>query len=158
MLQTYVFVFSIKYMNKYEFIKKNGYSYDPITGNITSRFGNVLVGGRNGYIDIQCKGIRVLAHQYAWYVVYGENIDMIDHINRNRKDNRIVNLRRANSSINQQNKKCKGYSYHKRIKKWSVNISLNYKKIHIGYFLTEVEAENAYLEAKKKYHLYHLRS
>jgi len=77
----------------------------------------------------------------------------IDHINRNRLDNRQCNLRLANVSQNganrkKQNKqassKHKGVSWHKRQKKWIARIYLNKKCKHLGYFKDETDAAKAY--------------
>lgn len=78
----------------------------------------------------------------------------IDHINGNRLDNRKQNLRIVTNQENQWNQtKAKGYHWKKSRKKWEVQISLNNKDIYIGLYNTEEDARNAYLEAKKKYHI-----
>jgi hypothetical protein len=93
------------------------------------------------------------AHHYAWFMSYG-NVDFVelDHINRNRSDNRIVNLRIGNRALQSQNRNAKGYGFHKASNKWSPQIQLNGKKIYLGLYETEEEALNVYLRAKEKYH------
>jgi hypothetical protein len=77
----------------------------------------------------------------------------LDHINGNKIDNRICNLRSISTQENQFNQiKAKGYSWHKRDKKWQARIKINQKQIHLGLFEKEEDARAAYLEAKEKYH------
>ena len=61
------------------------------------------------------------------------------------------NLRIVSHQENQFNKNAKRYT--KQGKKFQAHICLNYKQIRLGYFDNEEEARNAYLEAKKIYHI-----
>jgi hypothetical protein len=78
--------------------------------------------------------------------------DEIDHIDRNRLNNNISNLRIANRQLNSRNtnkrKGCssnyKGVSYYKSRCKWIAKITINYKGHHLGCFQTEAEAGIAY--------------
>jgi len=74
---------------------------------INARQAGNVSGGNNcdGYLIIHINRIQYLAHRLAWLYVYGEfPILSIDHINQNRKDNRIENLRDVTLSANQKNK------------------------------------------------------
>lgn len=75
----------------------------------------------------------------------------VDHINHNGLDNRKGNLRVCNRSQNARNLKvpAKGYSWHIRAKKWIARIRVNGKLHHLGYYLDEVDAEKAYLNARE---------
>ena len=90
----------------------------------------------------------------TWDIEYGSNDNSIDHINGHTDDNQIANLRNV---TNQQNKwnhtKAKGYCWNKASKKWVAYIKLNNKRLHLGLFDVEADARNAYLEAKKIYHI-----
>jgi G3E family GTPase len=78
----------------------------------------------------------------------------IDHIDRNPLNNNIENLRVVTNQENHFNQtRTKGYYWFKRDKKWRAQIQLNGKKKHLGIFDKEIDARNAYLEAKKKYHI-----
>lgn len=104
-------------------------------------------------------------HHLAWLYCYGifpQN--ELDHINGNKHDNRICNLRNADRYINMQNevrprKNSKsgilGVTFRSDRNKWIASIHINGrsgKRLHLGQFDTAEEAQNVYLEAKRKYH------
>jgi hypothetical protein len=139
---------------------EKGFTYDELTGKIYSRFGREITNKNDGYIRIQLqinkKRYNLAAHQFAYYYKYGKVVECIDHINRIKDDNRIENLREVTEQENMFNSESKGYTYGNC--KWSKNkfksyIKVDYKQIHLGYFNTEQEARQAYLEAKEKYHI-----
>ena len=147
------------------------YTYNPNDGlfyrNITSNFrwkkGQVAgTDSGHGYIKINIDGKQNYAHRLAWMYFYGEiPNETIDHINGNRADNRIENLRLLKKEENNQNfvsKKNKsglqGVSWSKDRKKWIAQISINNKTKRIGRFATKEAAFEAYLSAKNKHHPY----
>ena len=79
--------------------------------------------------------------------------EYVDHINGDKTDNRRENLRLANKSQNGANRsKQKGCSseykgVYKPTKKWRATIMVNGKRIHLGYFIDEMDAASAYDEA-----------
>ena len=83
------------------------------------------------------------------------NCKEIDHINRDKLDNRLNNLRWANRSQNNANKGKKqnttstfiGVSFYKPSNKWLSQIQIDKKKKHLGLFKTEIEA----YEFRQKY-------
>lgn len=85
---------------------------------------------------------------------------VIDHINRNRLDNRRCNLRFVTQEVNtlnrsvQSNNKCgvKGVSKHKGTGLWEAIITVKGKQYHLGLHKTIQEAEKARKEAEEKYH------
>ncbi len=103
-------------------------------------------------IEINGKYYQLKGHQFAYYMKYGKIVDCIDHINGIKDDNRICNLREVTKQQNCFNTKAKGYTFAKERNKFKAQIRLNYKLINIGYFNTEEEARQAYLDAKKIYH------
>lgn len=97
---------------------------------------------------------------YCWH--YGEipNDYLIDHIDGDKSNNRIENLRIATKSQNQQNRKAyknnklgiKGVSWNHNHKKYHVHITINNKIISLGSHSTLEEAIQARKEGEKKYH------
>lgn len=96
------------------------------------------------------KPLNLYGHQYAWYVMYGECIPMIDHINRIKTDNRKINLRKADRQLNSLNRDSKGASFDKSSGKWMSQIMINGKNISLGRFKTESEAMTVYQTKKKE--------
>lgn len=84
----------------------------------------------------------------------------IDHINRNGLDNRRENLRIVTHSDNMKNMRrhsdsksqFKGVHLFKSTGKWQAQISNNGKRIHLGYFHSEIDAAKEYDRAAIKLH------
>ena len=114
-----------------------------------------------GYRQIMVDGVRYAGHRLVWLLHHGCFPEHeIDHINGDRDDNRISNLREATKSENQQNiggsrKHSKtglvGASYHAG-NRWKAQIRVNGKKYHLGLFSSPEEAHLAYLRAKAEMH------
>lgn len=143
--------------------------YDPITGFFTwtsngthgVKKGDIAgCKNKNGYIVLSIAGRKMLAHRVAWLFSNGEfPVGNLDHINRNKSDNRISNLREATYAQNAQNRTknvCnksgyKGVIWHKRDKKWQASITVNKKCIHLGYYSSVEEANEAYIKSSVTY-------
>lgn len=96
------------------------------------------------------------------YILPKINEKDIDHINKNKLDNRKENLRYATRSENMFNvgirkNNTSGFNgvfyfkFGKRIKRWKAQLKINYQSIHLGYFLTKEEAGMAYEIAFNEY-------
>ncbi len=96
-----------------------------------------------------------LVHRLVWEAHNGEVPEgfVIDHINRNKLDNRLENLRIITFTQNLWNQDVKGYCWFAPAKKWMGTITANRNRIHLGYFNTEEEAAEAYKKAKEVYHV-----
>jgi hypothetical protein len=108
-----------------------------------------------GYLHLNLDRRFLLCHRVVWAILKREDpLELqIDHINENKQDNKIANLRKVTNRQNKCNQKgAKGYYFHKRHKKWDALINVNGKKKHLGYFDTEQQAREAYLRAKEKLH------
>jgi hypothetical protein len=108
----------------------------------------------DGYwkLGVMRKEYRV--HRVIYEMHHGpipEGMD-IDHIDRNRSNNRIENLRVVTRSQNIENKNTRGCYYQKERNKWSASIKVNGKRKFLGRYDTEQEAHQVYVEAKEKYH------
>ena len=146
-------------------------SYDKETGEfvwLKANSSRIKVGAKagslavSGYFEICYKKQRVLAHRLAWFFVYGSLPDgVIDHINGQRTDNRIVNLRCVNQIENTHNthkptrlsKSGIRGVYKNYVGSWIAQITAHGQKIHLGSFQTAEEAEKVYLGAKSRLHL-----
>lgn len=118
----------------------------------------------DGYIQIKIDRKMYLAHRLIWMWVYGSWPRMfLDHINMDKADNRIGNLRNCSRSQNgfnrgkQKNNSCgiKGvYKAENKYWKAQIYVSRKGKKklIYLGLFPTKEQAGMAYKEASKKYH------
>lgn len=133
--------------------------YDPETGTFTRiRKGvNPKVGSINswGYLLIRVDGRSYLAHRLAWLYVNGKfPSGQIDHVDRNKLNNRIDNLRDVNDSDNKQNREGKGWvRLDKNLARpYMAQIRTNGRDRHLGYFATPEEAHRAYLDAKAAEH------
>jgi hypothetical protein len=97
------------------------------------------------------------AHRVVWLLHHGDWPEHdIDHINRDRSDNRIENLRQATKQENCTNKAAKsgfkGVRFHEQTGKWQARIASNYREQHIGLFSSDVEAAKAYDEKARELH------
>ena len=117
---------------------------------------------RNGYLYMMVDGKNYAYHRLVWLHVHGKfPTHEIDHINGNRADNRIGNLRDVTRTQNMQNEvKVRknsssgfmGASFRKDRGTWVATIRVEGKAIRLGVFATPQEAEAAYVAAKRKFH------
>lgn len=139
-------------------------SYDPDTGIFRrlTKWGSQNIGdipgtqSPQGYWYIGVDGQAHPAHRLAWLYVHGNWPDGdIDHINRNRLDNQLVNLRVTTRSTNLHNSPSRGESGIKGVsmispsrrkkskKLWQARIQVNNKEHDLGSFYTKEEAAAA---------------
>ena len=149
--------------------------YNPDTGNLTwqsrpesmfktnrawkswnTRYaGNAALStlGASGYLHGTIFGKSYSAHRVAWTIFYGRWPECeLDHINRDKLDNRIDNLRDVSKSQNMENVGISsrnksgvvGVHFYEQTKRWRAT----YKTEHLGYFLTKDEAVKARYEAE----------
>jgi hypothetical protein len=143
-------------------------SYNPETGKFTRV---KAVPGHNagaeagtikhqGYRVVGVGGQKIAAHRLAWFIACGSWPDGdIDHINGDRSDNRITNLRCVTRGVNLQNTR-KAHSdsasgvlgVTARGNKWRATIFADGRCRHLGLFDSIHDAHAAYLEAKRRLH------
>jgi hypothetical protein len=124
---------------------------------------NIGTIGHKGYSQVEIEGKKDRVHRVIWSYVNGPipNGMVIDHINGDKSDNRISNLRLATCSQNSQNRigpqansksKVKGVSFVPRLNKFEAAIQCNRKKVSVGFFESIDEANQAYCIAASKIH------
>ena len=115
---------------------------------------------RDGYLRVTCDYRSYQVHRVIWLVVYGEWPNgFIDHIDHNRTNNLICNLRVTtmlgngrNQSMHKDNSSgVNGVHWHIRDKTWNARIQVNGKGIHLGTFTTLDNASKARADADIKY-------
>jgi hypothetical protein len=116
----------------------------------------------SGYRQIKIDGHVYHAHRLAWLYVHGEwPQHLVDHIDGNRDNNVLANLRAATDAENSRNGPArkrgrqsgyKGVRWFAPARKWRARIVVDYKDIHLGLFDDPYEAHLAYREASKRYH------
>ena len=109
-----------------------------------------------GYLRVNIGGKRYLAHRIIWMMVHGEWPEEIDHINGNRADNRLCNLRAVNRQENMRNLACRsdntsghtGVSYSKRDDVFVAYITVDGHAKVIGRYATAEQAAEARAKAQ----------
>lgn len=138
-------------------------NYNPETGDLIwindtrwTRKGSIAGTMCLGYIKISINKIIIPAHRIAWAMTYKRwPFGEIDHINGDRSDNRICNLRESTHQQNCMNRAkarnnksgYKGVSWHYVGQKWQAHISIGGKGIYLGLFDNPQQAYEAYQKA-----------
>lgn len=144
---------------------KHVVTYNPETGQFfNNKCGKILGTFDAGYYKFQKLGVRLMNHQWAWFYIYGIIPDRdIDHINGDRSDNRISNLRVCDHKTNLQDIRERsrykksglklGVSFNPNAKRqYRAHLYINGKATALGSFMTEQEAHDAYVNEKRKHH------
>lgn len=140
-------------------------AYCPETGVFTSRRSGKQIGflvGAKGYVCIGVLGKKCNAHRLAWLLVNGAwPAGEIDHIDGDKTNNRIANLRDVCRDTNSQNQLrahkrnssgLLGVSVDKKRGKWISSIFMNGKKRFLGRFDAPELAHERYVEEKRRVH------
>ena len=115
---------------------------------------------KTGYRHVTWRGKIHKVHRLIFLLEYGYLPPEVDHINGDRQDNRIENLRPATRSENQCNRPAlasntsgyPGVSWHKKSKAWCVRVMKNGKTVVQQYFKDLELAGLVAIEARAKYH------
>ena len=142
--------------------------YNPDTGVFTWRVSNsnrVKIGDiagclhkNSGYTLIRVGDKLLRAHRIAFFIVNNETPNVIDHINGDRSDNRISNLRSCTSQQNgfnssKQINNTSGYrGVSKAGNKWRARIYIKNKETSLGHFDCPKEASRVYEEKARELH------
>ncbi len=120
------------------------------------------IASSHGYRVVNLKQRTYLQHRIVWLLYYGEwPSGLIDHINLDKLDNRVTNLRVVNYSQSNANRKTskrkgigslKGASFLRSKKIWRSSIKINGKTKNLGNYRTELEAHLVFCAAVKLRH------
>lgn len=138
------------------FYYQDGYLFNKIKRS-TNAMPNTKAGtqpNKSDYRRVSISNKIYLEHRIIWILLKGviPSELFIDHINQNKNDNKIENLRLCTRSENQYNRGSyknnksgyKGVSFNKALNKYSAQMRINDKKKHLGYFTTAELAKKAY--------------
>ena len=140
------------------------FHYDHDTGILYWRKPHLKLAGsagRRGYWRIMVNYRTYSRHRLVWAYFNGDpDQQIVDHINRDRLDDRIENLRLATESENRRSSRMyrtntsgfKGVTCEARTKKWKAYIYANNKRKHLGMFNSKLEAAAAYQRAALELH------
>lgn len=114
----------------------------------------------DGYRKVRFDQKEIRTHRIIFFIEHGFVPDVIDHINGNRLDNTITNLRACSKSQNGMNrgrqKNCSsgisGVCWNKAANKWQAYIKVNGRQIYLGVFLNKQEAAEAVSKARTELH------
>ena len=147
------------------------FKYEPETGMLirkvttgNNRFHAGTVAGcasPEGYLRVRIDKALYRVHRVCYLLAYGSLADdmQVDHINHDRADNRLANLRLVTNTQNGRNTKLPvtnttgviGVSYNKKYDKYYAHIHIKGKNIYLGQYDTLEEAAAARADANLKY-------
>jgi hypothetical protein len=113
-----------------------------------------------GYLRTRVLGKLYYNHHLVWFLHHGAWPSALDHINGNKGDNRLENLRACDQSQNMRNMASragsktgvKGVGWRPDKQRYRARIVVNGKEMCLGHFLTLEEARSVVEAARTKYH------
>jgi hypothetical protein len=139
--------------------------YDAETGQLVWRHSGKVAGcpaGRAGRLQVHIDGKARYAHRLIWLWVHGEwPAGQIDHINGDKHDNRIENLRVLSGTAENKQNQSRAYRNNRygvlgvsraSNGRWRARIMVDGKSVSLGTFETCDEAADEYRAAKRRLH------
>jgi hypothetical protein len=122
--------------------------------------------GEKGYLQIGINQKLYLAHRVIFLMHHGYMPDFVDHIDGNKENNFIENLREASRGQNRMNSKLqsnnkstiKNVNWHKKQNKWVVQLGVEGKKLYFGAYFDLNVAKFVAETMRHKYHKQFARS
>lgn len=116
--------------------------------------------GSEGYIMTKVKNRTIAVHRLVFLMQHGYLPAVIDHINGNRSDNRIENLRSCTKAENSRNQRLrstntsgiKNVRWYKAHSTWQVSMRIDGKEKHFGYYKDLELADLVATEARDKHY------
>lgn len=139
----------------------DGALYWKVNKGSRARIGDKVGSLQNrGYLSVRLNKKLYLTHRLIYLYHNGVLPEFIDHINGNKLDNHIENLRPATLAQNGFNAKLsnrntsgvKGVSWNKRYNKWEAYLNKQNKRTCLGSFSSLEEATNAVTKARENHH------
>lgn len=117
---------------------------------------------RTGYRVLTLDGVEYLEHRLAFFITTGLWPDQVDHINKNRADNRFCNLRESCFELNLKNKSKytnntsgeTGIYWSKQHSRWRVQVSNKGVKKYGGLFINLADAVVARNSLQREFSYY----
>ena len=139
---------------------KDGNLYRKISLGRTKAGDKVGFVNDKGYVAVNIDKECIALHRIIWMIQYGQMPTLIDHIDGNRQNNRIENLRLADRCGNAQNKRMhrnntsgvKGVYWHKKANKWKAQIACKNKHYNLGLYDALSEADEVVSLAREMLH------
>jgi hypothetical protein len=139
------------------FYYKDGILYWKTKKNLNKVAGSLKP---TGYTVVEVFGKNIMAHRIIWAMHFGDTNYFIDHIDGNRSNNKIENLRIVNRTLNQWNRKIsrnsstgiKGVRLRKDNGKFEARLCVNKKRLVLGSFDDIELAEFVMQIARDHYH------
>lgn len=140
---------------------KDGLLYRKKITGPNVKVGDVVCGINNeGYSQACVNGKKYKTHRLVFLMHHGFLPEFVDHINGNRVDNRIENLRVATRTENAYNKRKQksntsgtpGVNWDSKSRKWRVRITKQGSRMNLGLFEDLELAQLVAMEARNKYH------
>jgi hypothetical protein len=139
---------------------RDGHLYRKTSRGCMKAGGKVGFINDKGYISVNLNGKHTLVHRLIWLMQHGEMPTLIDHIDGNRANNKIENLRLADRAQNMHNKPAhrnntsgrKGVSWHKKSNKWMAQIVCRGKHHYLGVYESIDQADNIVRKARDMLH------
>lgn len=128
-------------------VQRDGTTYEMLVDLEFDCKSSIWLGCTGGYASTRIDGKNELIHRL---VVGAKKGQIVDHINRNKLDNRKENLRIVTRQQNIVNSVTKGITFNKLKEKYQARITTGNKRKSLGYYETEEEAMRAYQQAHLK--------
>jgi hypothetical protein len=128
--------------------------------NWNQRYSNQKAGSKSGpYVNVSINKIRYQEHRLVFLMFHGITPQIIDHIDGNRQNNNISNLRASTHTENLRNSKrpkhnqsgYKNVGWNKQKNKWQVKLTISKKSKSFGFYNDIDLADLVAYEARRLY-------
>ena len=139
---------------------KDGQLFWKISRGRVPAFSKAGTLGTHGYLQVTLMGKIYLAHRLIYLLINGQMPDQIDHIDGDKTNNKIDNLRVSDQSENRMNSSrstlnqigIKSVCWSKSNKCWRVQVKKHRKNVYDGFFDDLELAQLVAIEARNKHH------